>query len=99
MGFVAGSTSLMGRTDNTDSSVSYQIYRNNASSGLTACGSSTSVATGVETTWQKGTATSTADPSTCDFAAGDSVVFKIDVTAKNDANAYVSDLDFALSNN
>jgi hypothetical protein len=98
-GFVAGSTSLMGRTDSTDSAVSYQIYRNNASSGLTACGSSTSVATGVETTWQKGTASGTADPSTCDFAAGDSIVFKIDVTAKNDANAYVSDLDFALSNN
>jgi hypothetical protein len=97
-GFVSGSTSLMGRTDSSDSAVSYQVYRNNSTTGLTACGSVVSVATGSQTTWQKGTATSTADPSTCGFAAGDSIVFKINLTSKNDANAFASTLSFAFSN-
>jgi hypothetical protein len=94
-GFVDGSTSLMGRTDGSDSSVAYTVYKNETS-GLTACGSAVSVSTGSQTTWQKGTATSTADPSSCDFQPGDSIVFKIDMTAKNNANAYVSTLAFAL---
>lgn len=96
--FVSGSTSLTGLTDSTDGTVSYQAYKNTAS-GLTACGSATAVSTGVQTSWQKATATSTADPSTCSFAAGDSIVFKIDLTSKNSANAYASTLNFAFSNN
>jgi len=96
--FVAGSTSLMGLTDSTDATVAYQLYRNNGS-GLTACGSSTSVSTGTQTTWQQGTATSTADPSTCSFAAGDSLIVKVDLTASNNANAYASTLGFTYSNN
>lgn len=95
--FVAGSTSLMGRTDSTNSAVSYQIYRNN-SSGLTACGSVVSVSTGVKSTWQKTAASGTADPSTCDFNAGDNIVVRINLTAKDDANAYVSNLGFTFSN-
>jgi hypothetical protein len=96
--FVSGSTSLTGRTDSTDGTVAFQAYKNTAS-GLTACGASTAVSTGVQTTWQKATATSTADPATCSFSAGDSIVFKIDMTAKNSANAYASNLNFAFSNN
>jgi len=96
-GFVAGSTSLMGRTDSTDGTVAYQVYRN-TSTGLTACGSSVPVSTGVQTTWQKGTATSTADPSTCSFVAGDSIVFKISLDSLNNANAYASTLGFAFTN-
>ncbi|MDB5179771.1 MAG: exported protein of unknown function [Candidatus Saccharibacteria bacterium] len=95
--FVAGSTSLTGRTDSSDSTVSYQVYRN-TTTGLVACGSVTSASTGTQTSWQKATATSTADPSTCSFAAGDSIVFKINLTAANDANAYASTLNFAFSN-
>lgn len=95
--FVAGSTSLMGRTDSTDGDVAYQVYKN-TSTGLVACGASQSVSTGVQTTWQKKIATSTADPSTCTFTAGDSIVFKISLTASNDAHAYVSNLNFAFSN-
>lgn len=95
--FVAGSTSLMGRTDGTDADVSYQIYRNDGS-GLTACGSSVAVSTGAQTTWQQAAATLTDDPSNCSFAAGDSIVFKIDLTSANDANAYVSNLGFTFSN-
>ena len=96
--FIAGSTSLMGRTDSIDSTVTYQVFRNDGS-GLTACGSVVAVSTGVQTTWQKAVATSGADPSACEFAAGDSIVFKINLSANDDANAYVSNLDFAYSNN
>jgi hypothetical protein len=96
--FVAGSTSLMGRTDSADSGVSYQIYRDDGS-GLTSCGSAVSVSTGTQTTWQKATASGSADPSTCGFSAGDSILIRINLTAKNDANAYVSNLGFTFSNN
>lgn len=96
--FVAGSTSLMGRTDNAASGVTYQIYRDNGS-GLTSCGSAISVSTGAQTTWQKATASSSADPANCSFAAGDSILFRINLTAKTNANAYVSNLNFTFSNN
>lgn len=96
-GFVSGSTSLMGRTDSNDATISYQIYRDN-SSGLTSCGT-VSVSNGPQTTWQNATATGSTDPSTCGFTAGDSILLRINLTAKNNANAYVSDLGFIFNNN
>lgn len=96
--FVAGSTSLKGRTDSADSAVTYQIYRNN-SSGLTSCGSAVSVSTGSQTTWQTGTASGGADPSACGFQPGESMLVRINLTSKDDANAYVSNLNFTYSNN
>ena len=95
--FNSGQTSLMGRTDSANSSVSYQIYRSNAS-GLTPCGSSISVSSGVQSTWQTATASGSADPSTCSFTAGNSIVVKITITASQNANAYVGNLNFAFSN-
>lgn len=92
--FIAGSTSLMGRTDNANSTVNYQVYRNDATSGLVACGSTVAVSTGSQSTWQEGTATSSADPANCGFEAGDGIVFKINLTAEDDANAYTSNLNF-----
>ncbi len=97
--FVADETSLMGRTDSTDALVTYQIYRNNSTTGLTECGDPIEVSTGVKTTWQKAIADDTDDPSECSFEAGDSIVFRINLTSKNDANAYVSNLGFVFSNN
>lgn len=96
--FASGSTSLMGRTDSSNSNVSYQIYKSNSTGGLTACGSSVTVSTGSQTTWQTQKASGAADPSTCGFAAGDSVVFKITTTASSNANAYVGNLGFTYSN-
>lgn len=97
-GFVAGSTSLMGKTDSTNSTVSYRVYRTTPT-GLVNCGTGgTTVSTGAQTTWQKGVA-STQDPADCSFAAGDSIVFKINLDADNSANAYASDLSFAYKNN
>lgn len=95
--FASGSTSLMGRTDSTNSRVQYRVYRNDGS-GLTACGSAVVVSTGVQSTWQTVTATGSADPSTCGFAAGNSIVFVIEVRSSSTANAYVGNLGFTFSN-
>lgn len=97
--FVAGSTNLMGRTDSANATITYQVYRNNSSTGLSACGSAVSVSTGSQSTWQKATATGGADPSSCGFVAGDSIVVRINFTAKSSANTYVSNLGFTYSNN
>jgi len=96
--FEAGQTSLMARTDSSDATIAYQLYRSD-SNGLTACGSSITASTGAQTTWQKATASGSADPSNCSFAAGDSLVVKIDLSSLNNANAYTSTLNFAYSNN
>lgn len=95
--FASGSTSLMGRTDSANSSVSYQIYRSDAA-GLTSCGGSVSVSSGVQSTWQIGKATGAADPSTCGFAPGNSIVFKINMAASSNANAYIGNLGFTFTN-
>jgi hypothetical protein len=94
--FASGSTSLQAKTDSTNASVSYQIYKSN-SSGLTPCGGSVSVATGA-TAWTSGVATGLADPSTCGFSPGDSLVFKITATSSSNANAYIGNLGFTFSN-
>ena len=92
--FVEGSTSLTGRTDSADASVSYQIYRN-SSTGLEECSAASSVASGA-TGWQTAV---TADPSACTFNGGDSIVFRISMSSANNANAYVGNLNFVFSNN
>jgi len=99
-GFVEGSTSLVGRTNSSDAAVSYRIYKNTAS-GLVACGSIVSVSTGAQTTWQKVSATGSADPANCNFTASDSLVVKINLSSDHtteEAHAYVSTLSFAFSN-
>lgn len=97
--FVEGHTSLMGRTNDAKSNVSYQIYRDNTGDGLTSCGSAITVSTGAKTTWQKATATGSADPFNCGFEPGDSILFRINLTAEEDFKAYVSNLNFTFSNN
>lgn len=96
--FVAGSTSLMGRTDSADASVSYQIYRNENGNNLTSCGTAILVSTGGQSSWQTAAASGGVDPSACSFDAGDSIVIRIDLTSKNGANAYVGNLGFTYSN-
>lgn len=96
--FSSGRTSLMGRTDSSNSTVEYQVYRNVPGSGITACGSTVAVSTGSASSWQTGTASGAADPSTCGFAAGNSIVFKINVIASQNASAYVGNLNFTFNN-
>lgn len=96
--FSSGQTSVRGRTDSTNATVQYQIYRNDSATGLNTCGSAVTVSTGSVSSWQVGVASGSADPSTCGFAAGNSIVFKINVTASLNANAYVGNLNFIFSN-
>jgi hypothetical protein len=96
--FASGQTSLMGRTDSANSTVQYQIFRNNSSTGLTACGGSNTVSTGSQSSWQIKVASGSADPSTCGFSPSDSVVFRINMIASQNASAYVSNLNFIYSN-
>lgn len=98
--FVEGSTTLLGRRDASTANVSYQVYHSDNGS-LTACGSAITV-TSTDNTWQTGTATGTADPFDCgttNFEAGNSIVIRINMSAEDDANAYVSNLRFIYSNN
>jgi hypothetical protein len=96
--FQSGTTSIKGRTDSANSTVEYQVYRNDAASGLIACGPVVSVSTGAVGAWQPGAASGTADPSTCGFSPGNSIVFRINVTSSTNANAYVGNLNFIFSN-
>ncbi len=100
--FASGQTTLQGRTDNGSNggaaSVKYTVMKKSGTT-LETCGSQVTVSENTQTNWLTGTATGTADPSTCGFAPGDSIVFKIDVTANKNAKAYVSDLGFTFSNN
>ena len=95
--FIAGSTSLAVR-DADNSKINYQIYKN-TKNGLVACSTAISAPITVGHAWQTAVAGTTGtDPATCGFSAGDSVVFKINLTAKNGDSAYASDLSFAFSN-
>lgn len=96
-GFVAGSTSLKARTNNANANVTYQMHRVTATTS-TACGTATTAATGVLTTWRTTSLAGTADPANCGFVAGDSVLIRINMTGNNTNNTYVSDLNFAFKN-
>jgi hypothetical protein len=94
--FTSGQTSLQARVDSaTNAFVKLQIYKNH--SGLTACGGNVTISTSANT-WQFPPASGTADPSTCGFTGGDSIVFKITTSANSNANAYVGNLNFTFSN-
>jgi hypothetical protein len=95
--FASGQTSLMGRTDSSNATVRYSVYRN-STTGLSQCGPTISVSTGAVSSWQPGPATGAAYPSTCGFSASDCIVFNIDVIASQNANAYVGNLNFTFSN-
>lgn len=97
--FMSGQTSLAGRISSTaNSNVSYQVYRSNPTTGLTPCSSAVGINTASPNTWQTLIATGAADPSTCGFLPGDSIVFKINTSANSTANAYVGNLNFTFSN-
>jgi hypothetical protein len=97
-GFASGQTSIMGRTDSANSSVRYQVYRNASDTGMTPCGGLVTVSSGSVSSWQTGIASGTADPSTCGFVAGNSIVFKINATASQNASAYIGNLNFTFNN-
>jgi parallel beta-helix repeat protein len=94
--FASGQTSVQARVDNTsNAAVQLQIFKNH--SGLTSCGGNVTLTTAANT-WQAPVASGTADPSTCGFAGGDSIVFKITLNSRSNANAYIGNLNFTFSN-
>ncbi|MBH1979971.1 carbohydrate binding domain-containing protein [Candidatus Saccharibacteria bacterium] len=95
--FISGSTSVMGRTDSTSSTAAYQFYRNDPVDGLIACSVEQPLSNGAQTLWQKGTPGGVADPATCGFEAGDTLVAKIVLGSRSNANSYISNLSFAHS--
>lgn len=97
--FADGTLSLMGKTNDADATVKYQLYKDHPGSSLATCGTEKTVSTGTQTTWQKVSSTGTDDPKDCSFAAGDSLLVRINVISKNNKNAYVSNLNFVYSNN
>lgn len=98
--FVAGSTSVMGRTSGAATNLTYQVYRKNSSGTLTACGSTTPISSGTQTVWQVATASGSADPSICGFVAGESAVFRVSLTSQNSSSTVnLSDIGFTFSNN
>lgn len=92
--FIADSTTLLGRTDSSDAAVSLVSYKKSGND-LVACGTGDWISQNAQTEWQVGGPTGNALLEDCNFAAGDSVVFKISLEAKNNANAYLSNLNFA----
>jgi hypothetical protein len=82
---------LAGRVSSTtDATIQYSVYGNTG----TQCGTTTSVANGAANTWS--TVSLGGDETTCTFAGGDIMTIKIDVTSKNNAYAYVSNVYFTV---
>lgn len=96
--FASGQTSVKGRTDSTNATVQYQVYKSDPVTGLSICGSPVTVSTGSVSTWQTAVASGASDPSTCGFVGGNSIVLRISMTASQNANAYVGNLNFTFSN-
>jgi hypothetical protein len=102
--FVAGTTSLTSLVDNTsNASVKYAIFKKNSAGGLVSC-SADATMTGTVSTWNSTVPTVDLGTGACHtggatpFAAGDTVVIRITVSAKSNANAYVENLTFRYSN-
>ncbi len=96
--FVPAATAIMGRTDSNDATVSYQIYRDSGA-GLLSCGPPVKVSSGLQSSWQRGLAENESDPADCEFEAGDSILFRVNLAAKDGANAFVSNVNFIFRNN
>jgi len=92
---IAGSTSLMARTNGIGSSVDYHVYRKTAT-GLESCSDSINASVDY-TTWTQTGAAGSDDPSECAFEAGESLVFRIDLTATDTGHALISNLNFAYN--
>jgi hypothetical protein len=88
---------LTARTDNTTNAVvTYEVFKSTGSA-ITACGTETTVTTTVNT-WQTVPINGN-ENTTCAFGGSNTVIFKINVKAQSNANAYVGNLTFTYTNN
>jgi hypothetical protein len=102
--FESGTTSLISLVDNTsNASVKYAIFKKTSTGGLTSC-SADATMSGTVNTWNSTTPTTDLGTGACHtggatpFAAGDTMVVRITVSAKSNASAYVENLTFRYSN-
>ncbi|HSW66659.1 MAG TPA: hypothetical protein VLI54_05980 [Bacillota bacterium] len=97
--FVSDSTvTLTARTDNTTNGiVTYEMFKSTGSA-ITACGTATDVTTsGGANVWST-VAINGNENSSCAFAGGNNVIFKINVKSQSNANVYVENLNFSYTN-
>jgi hypothetical protein len=97
--FTSDQTSITGRIDSTNAEVQYTVYRDDPVTGLARCGSAVVIASGAAdvNNWITQTAAGAADPSACGFVPNESIVFQIEMTASQNADAYVGNLNFTFS--
>jgi parallel beta-helix repeat protein len=91
---------LTARTSNTTTGhVTYEVFKSTGSA-LTACGSATDVTNTTDGANFWSTKPINGNESTsCSFAPGDNVVFKVNMKAYSSAYVYVENLTFTYSNN
>jgi hypothetical protein len=83
----------------TNGIATLQVFRKNAAgTSITACGTSAQTINTSTGTWQQ-TPYDAADETTCGFAGGDNIIFKIDMKSQSNGNVYVENLDFVYTNN
>ncbi|HEV7454273.1 MAG TPA: hypothetical protein VGO07_03360, partial [Candidatus Saccharimonadales bacterium] len=97
--FISDSTvTLTARTDNTTNGiVTYEMFKSTGSA-ITACGTATDVTTaGGANVWST-VGINGNESSSCAFAGGNNVIFKINVKSQSNANVYVENLNFTYTN-
>ncbi len=92
-GFVDDSTSIKAQKG-VNGDVRYNVYKSNPTTGLALCGE-TVFLPGAGTWEDMTTAGTISDPADCSFAAGDSIVFIIELDSKDNGYALISTINFA----
>lgn len=87
---------LTAQRSDSNAAVTYEVYKSTGSA-ITACGTETTVTT-ADDTWQTVSINGN-EASSCAFAGSNYVIFKINVKAEDNANAYVENLNFTYTNN
>lgn len=91
---------LTALTDSTSNgSVTYEVFRSSGSA-VSRCydgGTNETAVTSTANTWQT-VGINGNEATSCSFTANDSVIFKINVKAQNNANVYVENLSFVYTN-
>jgi hypothetical protein len=90
-------TWLTDSADGINGIVTYQVYRSSGSEVTPCDGSNESTEdTPSANTWY--TTIFEGDETACGFTAGDSVIFKVNAKAHNNANVYIENLSFTYLN-
>ncbi len=90
---------LTALTDSTSNAIAtLQVFRKppTTAQNIASCGSATTI-NSTTGTWEQ--TSFGGDERACSFAAGDNIIFKIDMKSKSNGNIYVENLDFVYNNN